>query len=455
MQYCRVAIKESEEKNMAKKKKVVEEVIQEVVNKEEVQEQVISEETVQQEEPTQEPTQEPSEEEVQEEVQEEEPSEEENELEKLMTMFSELDNIAEHDERLALIKDYLSLINQADDELSNILLALLKKHCTELELKEVNYKVWLDNFNSKDTPEDVKAGKEFTLYTTRNAEISENEVTSSSGKTQKVKSVTLKKLASRKVSPRALDKTFEKNVTKSQAYLQNIRDEITYNTLEKQEEKLIQKDVRTAEQDEELQKTQDKLAELKLRREKFMDTFGSPSFDDVLDDMLAFITAWVVNPEKGFETVDTSTGNKVYSIHFENQEKITNMLIKYFVTYLDKPDTEEKIAFKRELKNELEKFCNGWLEYDKDGKPSREVKRMAKKFDIGYKNTYIRFNDEMVTLASAYCYAGFNDKTNKHMWKNSYTVIQHLFKIALAWTFGVFDKEELRQETSTTKRRSI
>lgn len=283
----------------------------------------------------------------------------------------------------------------------------------ELQAKKVSYEKWLKDFESLGDSEKATA-KTFSIP-------------SSKRKDKDGKKVFVPK-ATAKMPRFALDKTFEKNVVLTQVFFQNLRNSIDYANKTKKEEEYLAKDILTEDENKELQKLQAELEELKTAKTLFEETHGTPDIFEVKTDMLAFITAWCLNPEKGQEYSEKGSKSKYYDIHFDGMEKVTGKLIIYFNKWLDMEECEEKAKDRTELKTMLDDFCN---------------KYMKKSFDIGYKNVKVRFNNEMLKLAVAYSYDGQNKNTTGKKFKDDYKIIQNVFRVALAYTFGIFEKEEV------------
>ena len=405
---------------MAKRKKVVEEPF---INPEVTEEPIVTEES-------------------KEEVATEESTEETNLdnaiEEELRKMLNHLDTLKDERERAEQINSIFLKIDELSSEVLAyaIIMNLIKNHYTDDERKELEYMKWLEYFKSPDFPEDEKASERFRMLSSK-MKVSTNE----SGN----EIYQFARKGFEKVTPKALDKTFEKNVFKAQVFFQNLRDEINMESYKLKESKLLEIQNPTDEEGKQLVKVQNDIEELTKNSGKYQELFGTPDFSDVTEDMLAFITAWCINPEKGRQYTDKETKTTTYDIYFEGQEKVRANLITYNKKYLDKPETDDKQIFSREVKDCLEKACNGWkvIKKNENGEEIvvREVKRMAKKNDVGYKNIHVKFNNEMLKNCASFVYNGRSNSTREETWKDSYTVMREVFRNALAYTFGIFDKE--------------
>ena len=303
---------------------------------------------------------------------------------------------------------------QATEVQENVTVQETQATVETVKTKEELYNEWFSNFETLGDSEKATA-KTFSIP-------------SSKRKDKDGKKVFTPK-ATAKMPRFALDKTFEKNAVKVQVFFQNLRNSIDYASKTAKEEEYLAKDILTEEEVKELQKLQAELEELKTAKKLFEETYGIPTIGEVKEDMLAFITTWCLNPEKGQEYSEKGSKSKYYDIHFDGMEKINGKLILYFNKWLDVEECDEKATDRTELKVMLDDFCN---------------KYMQKSHDIGYKNVKVRFNNEMLKLAVAYVYDGQNKNTTGKKFKDDYKIIQNVFRVALAYTFGVFDKEEVK-----------
>lgn len=128
---------------------------------------------------------------------------------------------------------------------------------------------------------------------------------------------------------------------------------------------LLKKDLLTQDEQSKLDEYRAKRAEMITRKEEYVKLFADLMLkgyesEDVVNDRFARMVAWLINPYKGERIKDN-----VYSIQFAGMFPAYAKVKTYFDKYLDTPDTDEKVEYKKGLIEAMDNMVNEYLPHDK------------------------------------------------------------------------------------------